>query len=130
MNKQTIAMFTSNMQHHTIPPILHYSIKDWYFLSRKNRNAEANLKSAKHHTQLPVMPSDCQLDPPMHRRNPSGTSTPIVAGDSHRLSPQFMADPPDIDDTDPDVIPNQHGKFENAFDLSSSFHEAFETIFV
>lgn len=56
------------------------------------------------------MPSDCQLDPPMHRRNPSGTSTPIVAGDSHRLSPQFMADPPDIDDTDPDVIPNQHGK--------------------
>lgn len=56
------------------------------------------------------MPSDCQLDPPMHRRNPSGTSTPIVAGDSHRLSPQFMADPPDIDDTDPDVIPNQHGE--------------------
>ncbi|KAG4071003.1 hypothetical protein HA402_001440 [Bradysia odoriphaga] len=73
-----------------------------------NKNAEANLKSAKHHTQLPVMPSDCQLDPPMHRRNPSGTSTPIVVGDSHRLSPQFMADPPDIDDTDPDVIPNQH----------------------
>lgn len=80
----------------------------FYFI--QNRNAEANLKSAKHHTQLPVMPSDCQLDPPMHRRNPSGTSTPIVAGDSHRLSPQFMADPPDIDDTDPDVIPNQHGK--------------------
>lgn len=82
------------------------------FYFSQNRNAEANLKSAKHHTQLPVMPSDCQLDPPMHRRNPSGTSTPIVAGDSHRLSPQFMADPPDIDDTDPDVIPNQHGKSE------------------
>lgn len=80
----------------------------------QNRNAEANLKSAKHHTQLPVMPSDCQLDQPMHRRNPSGTSTPIVAGDSRRLSPQFMADPPDIDDTDPDVIPNQHGKSKEA----------------
>lgn len=73
-----------------------------------HRNAEANLKSTKHHTQLPLKPSDCQLDPPLHTRHPSGTSKTIVSGDLHRQSPQFM-DPLD-DDTDPDVIPNQYGK--------------------
>lgn len=29
----------------------------------------------------------------------------------HRQSPQIMGDPPEGDDTDPDVIPNQYGKF-------------------
>lgn len=31
----------------------------------------------------------------------------------HRQSPQMMGDPPEGDDTDPDVIPNQYGKFTN-----------------
>lgn len=73
-----------------------------------HRNVEANLKSTKPHTQLSVKLPDCQLDPPSHTRNPSGATKPVVAGDLHRQSPQFM-DPLD-DDTDPDVIPNQYGK--------------------
>lgn len=90
------------------------------------------------------MPSDCQLDPPLHTRNASGTSSPMGCGigiggngsggsnlhsgmatgiisgcDSRRQSPQFMSDPPDIDDTDPDVIPNQYGKLTFLFSLRS-----------
>ena len=69
------------------------------------------MKSAKHHTQLPVMPSDCQLEPIQHTRAPSGTSTPMGnCIDSRRQSPQFISDAPEVDDTDPDVIPNQYGK--------------------
>ncbi|XP_055382348.1 protein turtle homolog A [Condylostylus longicornis] len=136
-----------------------------------NKNSEANLKSTKH-TQLPIMPSDCQLDPLQptipnhhhiqnhnhqqqnhhhHTRNSSGTSTTplgnngiigpnsginsgggggLVSGGSgilgsssiitgmggpechliHRQSPQILGDPPEGDDTDPDVIPNQYEK--------------------
>lgn len=75
---------------------------------------EANLKSAKHHTQLAVMPTDCQLEPIQHQhtRAPSGTPTPLGNNcDSHHQSSHFVGDlPPDIDDTDPDVIPNQYGE--------------------
>lgn len=76
-----------------------------------HRNAEANFKSTKHHAQLPVKPSDCQLDLPIHARDPSRTLKPIVADDLHKQSLQFM-DPLD-DDTDPDVIPNQYGKYRS-----------------
>lgn len=71
-----------------------------------HRNAEANFKSTKHHTQLlPIKSTDCQLEQPIHVRNPSGASNPIITGDLHRQSPLD-------DDTDPDVIPNQYGKLE------------------
>ncbi|XP_037920773.1 neural cell adhesion molecule 2 [Hermetia illucens] len=87
-----------------------------------NKNAELNLKSTKH-TQLPIMPSDCQLDPQnptmqqqhlqhqQQTRNPNGTSsTPLGENDTHRQSPAVLGDPPEGEDTDPDVIPNQYEK--------------------
>lgn len=37
--------------------------------------------------------------------------TSTLRSNSHRLSPQMMCDPPEGDDTDPDVIPNQYGKY-------------------
>lgn len=134
----------------------------FFFFFRHN---EANLKSTKH-TQLSIMPSDCQLDPlqPNHHNHhhhhhhqqnnhqhhsnhnhsqqhhsllqttnggasggggggntPSGIGVGIGAiidtgtmrsttQSHHRQSPQIMGDPPEGDDTDPDVIPNQYGK--------------------
>ncbi|KAJ6637898.1 Nephrin, partial [Pseudolycoriella hygida] len=71
-----------------------------------SKNAEANLKSTKQHTELIIKTSDCQLDPPLQARSLSGISKSIEAGDIHRRDPKF-ADPFD-DDTDPDVIPNQY----------------------
>lgn len=75
------------------------------------RNQEENLKSTKH-TQLPIMPTDCQIDQQHHSTDPNGTAAPLgVCMDSHRQSPQIIGEPPDGDDTDPDVIPNQYGKY-------------------
>ncbi|XP_055848284.1 hemicentin-2 [Episyrphus balteatus] len=115
-----------------------------------NKNSEANLKSAKH-TQLSIMPSDCQLDPLQanhhhhhhHHHNqhqqqqqqqqqhnhqhhlsgagsltttttmantPLGSTTTNPHDGHHQQSPQMMGDPPEGDDTDPDVIPNQYEK--------------------
>lgn len=85
------------------------------------RNTEENIKSAKH-TQLPVVPADCQIEATQqHTRTvtvPScGVSTPMInnctsvnTDSRHR---QLISDqePPDGDETDPDVIPNQYGKF-------------------
>lgn len=74
-----------------------------------SRHSPTELKSVKH-TQLSVTPSDCQLELPQHTREQSGTSTPIAASQIIRQSPQIIGDPPEGDDTDPDVIPNQYGK--------------------
>lgn len=76
------------------------------------------MKSAKH-TQLPVMQSDCQIEQPQHTRTAqpiSGMSSPLVGNcginDSRHLN-QLISEqePPEGDETDPDVIPNQYGKF-------------------
>lgn len=57
------------------------------------------------------MPTDCQLEPTQQTRAPSGTPTPLGNCDAHHQNSHFVGEPPpDIDDTDPDVIPNQYGK--------------------
>lgn len=82
------------------------------------RNIEENLKSSKH-TQLQTVPNDCQIEPTI-RTAPqiSGmAATPMAnscnAIDSRHLNHQLASDqePPEIDETDPDVIPNQYGKW-------------------
>lgn len=89
-----------------------------YFICR---NAEENIKSAKH-TQLPVMSSDCQLEPTQQLTRTiqpqiSGVSTPLannctgINNDSrHHQLITGEQEPPDGDETDPDVIPNQYGE--------------------
>lgn len=78
-------------------------------------------------------PNDCQLDPlqtdshnlEANNQNISGTSinTPLgfggmgssvvgVSKDINRHSPKIMDDSVEIDETDPDVIPNQYGKWK------------------
>ena len=56
---------------------------------------------------------DCQLQSMSQTaRENGGLSTPLVDGSLMRQSPQLMlGEAPDGDDTDPDVIPNQYGKF-------------------
>ena len=56
---------------------------------------------------------DCQLQSMSQTaRENGGLSTPLVDGSLMRQSPQLiLGDAPDGDDTDPDVIPNQYGKF-------------------
>lgn len=82
------------------------------------RRAEESLKAK--HTQLPTDASDCQLDPsePNNRNGNGsncGTASPMInncttvgtnARHHHLISDQ---EPPDGDETDPDVIPNQYG---------------------
>lgn len=85
------------------------------------RNTEENIKSAKH-TQLPVVPADCQLEATQqHTRTVTvsacGVSAPMinnctsVNNDSRHHQLISDQEPPDGDETDPDVIPNQYGKF-------------------
>lgn len=52
---------------------------------------------------------DCQLQS-MSQSRDNGISTPLVDSSLMRHSPQLMGEPPDVDDTDPDVIPNQYGE--------------------
>lgn len=57
------------------------------------------------------MPTECQLDAPEHRIV-SINQTPIGGiGDTMRPGSQMNGEPPETDDTDPDVIPNQYGEF-------------------
>jgi hypothetical protein len=53
---------------------------------------------------------DCQLQS-MSQARENGISTPLVDSSLMRHSPQLMGEPPDVDDTDPDVIPNQYGEW-------------------
>jgi len=53
---------------------------------------------------------DCQLQS-MSQVRENGISTPLVDSSLMRQSPQMMGEPPDGDDTDPDVIPNQYGEW-------------------
>lgn len=55
---------------------------------------------------------DLQLQS-MHHARDNGISTPLVDSNLLRQSPQILGEPPDVDDTDPDVIPNQYGKYHN-----------------
>ena len=74
------------------------------------RNSSKKLKSAKN-SHISSTPLDCQLDPSNHQTRDNGLSTPLV--DAGRgCSPQITGDPPETDDTDPDVIPNQYGKYK------------------
>ncbi|KAL5283989.1 hypothetical protein ACFFRR_006326 [Megaselia abdita] len=93
------------------------------------------VKPSTKHAHKSVTPSDCQLDPlqtdqhnlEASNQSISGTSinTPLGLGgmgmglgssvvgiskDINRHSPKAMDDPMEIDETDPDVIPNQYEK--------------------
>ncbi|XP_059613324.1 neural cell adhesion molecule 2 isoform X1 [Phlebotomus argentipes] len=79
-------------------------------LYRRNysKNSAVDLKSAKH-LQLPLTQTvDCQIELPPHARTASATVTPLVGCEALHSNPQIPAEPPDADDTDPDVIPNQY----------------------
>lgn len=84
------------------------------------RNTDDAIKSSKH-TQLPMVPADCQIESTQqHTRTvpapACGASTPminnctIVNSDSRHHQLITDQEPPDGDETDPDVIPNQYGK--------------------
>lgn len=60
---------------------------------------------------MSAKPLDCQLQTMQQTRDPNGISTPLVDSNILRHSSQIAGDPPDGDDTDPDVIPNQYGEF-------------------
>lgn len=75
------------------------------------------MKSAKH-TQMQAATNDCQIEPAQHTRTVpqlNAVATPMgsscVIADS-RLLNQLANDQeaPEIDETDPDVIPNQYGE--------------------
>lgn len=79
---------------------------------------EDNIKSAKH-TQLPVMAADCQIETkPLQTRSPTPQLNAISMSNNCSMNNndarnhQLISDqePPDGDETDPDVIPNQYGK--------------------
>lgn len=93
-----------------------------------SRSAEENLKSNKH-TQLPTMAVDCQIEQkPQHTRTTSPQLSSLATSMGNNCTGvnnndtrhhQIISDqePPDGDETDPDVIPNQYGK--SLFSLSS-----------
>lgn len=66
------------------------------------------MKNAKK-VDISAKSKDCQLQP-MSQTRENGISTPLVDSSLMRQSPQLMGDPPDVDDADPDVIPNQYGE--------------------
>ncbi|ETN65555.1 sidestep protein [Anopheles darlingi] len=78
------------------------------------KNTSKKLKTAKS-AQLTSTP-DCQLDSAVHHQthDPNGIQTPLVEGGGaagvlgRRGSPTMGSEPPDGDETDPDVIPNQY----------------------
>lgn len=79
------------------------------------------------------MPNDCQIEPAQHVRavpQQSGvSSTPmginVVVGDVRHLN-QLASDqePPEIDETDPDVIPNQYGKSISTPIFAQNYYKA------
>lgn len=66
------------------------------------------MKNAKN-LDVSTKSKDCQLQS-MSQPSENGISTPLVDSSLMRHSPQLMGEPPDADDTDPDVIPNQYGE--------------------
>ncbi|XP_058467805.1 titin [Malaya genurostris] len=76
-----------------------------------SKNSSKKLKSAKGSHLTPI---DCQIDSTAHHHHqthdPNGIQTPLVDGSGTfgRRSPQSSGEPPDGDETDPDVIPNQY----------------------
>ncbi|XP_052899973.1 hemicentin-1 [Anopheles moucheti] len=77
-----------------------------------SKNTTKKLKPTKT-AQLTSTP-DCQLDSTVHHQthDPNGIQTPLVdsgiGGLGRRGSPTMGGEPPDGDETDPDVIPNQY----------------------
>uniref|UniRef100_A0A182N5E4 Uncharacterized protein n=1 Tax=Anopheles dirus TaxID=7168 RepID=A0A182N5E4_9DIPT len=76
-----------------------------------SKNTTKKLKPTKS-AQLTSTP-DCQLDSAVHHQthDPNGIQTPLVdsgGGMGRRGSPTMGGEPPDGDETDPDVIPNQY----------------------
>lgn len=76
--------------------------------TRTRRSNAEKLKNAKN-ADISGKSKDCQLQP-MSQTRENGISTPLVDSSLMRHSPQLMGDPTDVDDTDPDVIPNQYGE--------------------
>lgn len=66
------------------------------------------MKNAKN-VDISVKSKDCQLQS-MSQARDNGISTPLVDSSLMGHSPQLMGEPPDADDADPDVIPNQYGE--------------------
>jgi hypothetical protein len=78
-------------------------------LKRKTkRSSVEKMKNAKN-VDVSGKSKDCQLQS-MSQARENGISTPLVDSSLMRHSPQLMGEPPDVDDTDPDVIPNQYGE--------------------
>ncbi|XP_055618631.1 hemicentin-1 [Toxorhynchites rutilus septentrionalis] len=79
-----------------------------------SKNSSKKLKSAKsaHFTSTPI---DCQIDSSAHHHHhqthdPNSIQTPLVDGSGTlgRRGSTLSGEPPDGDETDPDVIPNQY----------------------
>lgn len=97
--------------------IFAFSFLFWLF----RRSVEENLKSNKH-TQLPTMAVDCQIEQKQqHTRTTSPQLSSLATSMGNNCTGvnnndtrhhQIISDqePPDGDETDPDVIPNQYGK--------------------
>ncbi|XP_055525427.1 hemicentin-1 [Wyeomyia smithii] len=81
------------------------------FYARNTKKKSTKLKSAKS-AHLSSTSKDCQIDLSAHHQthDPNGTQTPLVDGSGNhtRRSPQTSGEPPEGDETDPDVIPNQY----------------------
>lgn len=54
-------------------------------------------------------------------------TTPLVNGKLFEYSPQISGEPPDVDDINPDIIPNHHGKkwLHASFKVKSTIHNIF-----
>lgn len=104
-------------------------------LYRKHtRRTSQKLKSSSKHNHVSATPLDCQLDPATagdQTRNSTGSRavTPIVDGTNivRGVNGVDIA-VPDIDDADPDIIPNQYGKYQRARKRQHSFHFSLQSI--
>ena len=86
--------------------LVHPKIASQTINTRRSRSEK--MKNVKN-SDISAKSKDCQLQS-MSQARENGISTPLVDSSIMRHSPQLMGEPPDADDTDPDVIPNQYGE--------------------
>lgn len=84
------------------------SLRSMHKNMETRRSGVEKMKNAKS-ADISTKSKDCQLQS-MSQARENGISTPLVDNSLMRHSPQLMGEPPDGDDTDPDVIPNQYGE--------------------
>ncbi|CRK88301.1 CLUMA_CG002080, isoform A [Clunio marinus] len=76
------------------------------YRKHSHKNNVEKMKNSKT-LDISAKSKDCQMQS-MSQARENGISTPLVDSSLMRHSPQLMGEPPDGDDTDPDVIPNQY----------------------